>query len=105
MLAVNMAIVHQPRVDVRLHMLVWHLADRWGHVSREGVILRMRLTHSVLADLVAAQRPTVSTALADLARRGLVRGTDAGWILSGDPPSELLELQEVAVQPEDAETE
>jgi CRP/FNR family cyclic AMP-dependent transcriptional regulator len=29
-LAVNMAIVHQPRVDFRLQMLFWHLADRRG---------------------------------------------------------------------------
>jgi CRP/FNR family cyclic AMP-dependent transcriptional regulator len=29
-LAVTMATVHQPHVDVRLHMLFWHLADRWG---------------------------------------------------------------------------
>ena len=29
-LAVNMAIVHQARVDVRLHMLLWHLAGRSG---------------------------------------------------------------------------
>jgi len=31
-LVVNMAIVHHPRVDVRLHMTFWHLADHWGHV-------------------------------------------------------------------------
>jgi CRP/FNR family transcriptional regulator, cyclic AMP receptor protein len=29
-LTVNMAIVHQARVDIRLHMLMWHLAGRWG---------------------------------------------------------------------------
>jgi len=50
-LVVNMAIVHQARVDVRLHMLLWHLAGRWGRVKSEGTVLRMRLTHAVLADL------------------------------------------------------
>ena len=34
-LVVNMAIVHHPRVDVRLQMTFWHLADRWGRV-RDG---------------------------------------------------------------------
>lgn len=98
-LAVNMAIVHQPRVDLRLHMLFWHLADRWGRVRTDGVLLPIRLTHSVLADLVAARRPTVSTSLAELAKRGLIRPFDRGWLLAGGPPVELLELQSVAVAP------
>lgn len=85
-LAVNMAIVHQARVDVRLHMLFWHLAGRWGRVRSDGVIIPLRLTHAVLSDLVAARRPTVTSALSDLSRRGLVRAVRDGWLLSGDPP-------------------
>ncbi|MDQ6835938.1 MAG: Crp/Fnr family transcriptional regulator [Actinomycetota bacterium] len=85
-LAVNMAIVHQARVDVRLHMLFWHLAGRWGRVRRDGIIVPLRLTHAVLSDLVAARRPTVTSALSDLARRGIVRAVSDGWLLSGDPP-------------------
>jgi CRP/FNR family transcriptional regulator, cyclic AMP receptor protein len=96
-LAVNMAIVHQARVDVRLHMLFWQLAARWGRVRSGGVSLPLRLTHSVLADLAAAQRPTVTSALSELAKRGLVAQVDDGWLLSGNPPGELLEL--VAVPP------
>ncbi len=38
-LAVNMAIVHQARVDIRLHMLLWHLAGRWGRVRSEGTVV------------------------------------------------------------------
>ncbi|MBV9424975.1 MAG: Crp/Fnr family transcriptional regulator [Solirubrobacterales bacterium] len=91
-LAVNMAIVHQARVDVRLHMLLWHLAGRWGRVRSDGTVLPVRLTHSVLADLVAARRPTVTSALSDLSRRGLVRWEDDAWLLSGEPPGELLDL-------------
>ena len=72
-LAINMAIVHQARVNVRLRMLLWHLADRWGRVRSEGVVLPLRLTHAVLADLVAARRPTVTTALTQLARQGAVQ--------------------------------
>jgi len=91
-LAINMAIVHQPRVDVRLHMLLWHLAERWGTVSSRGVRLPLRLTHSVLAELVAARRPTVTSALSDLARRDLLRQEDDGWLLAGARPGELVEL-------------
>jgi hypothetical protein len=85
-LAVNMAIVHQARVDVRLHMLFWHLASRWGRVRSDGVFIPLRLTHAVLSDLVAARRPTVTSALSDLNRRGLVQAVREGWLLSGDPP-------------------
>jgi hypothetical protein len=98
-LAVNMAIVHQARVDVRLHMLFWHLAGRWGRVRSDGTLLPVRLTHSVLADLVAARRPTVTSALSDLSRRGLVRLADDGWLLAGDPPGELLDVSEIAFKP------
>jgi CRP/FNR family cyclic AMP-dependent transcriptional regulator len=88
-LAVNMAIVHQARVDVRLHMLLWHLAGRWGRVRSDGVVVPLRLTHTMLSDLVAARRPTVTSALSDLGRRGVVRVVEEGWLLSGEPPGEL----------------
>lgn len=88
-LSVNMAIVHQARVDVRLHMLLWHLAARWGRVRSDGTVLRLRLTHAILADLVAARRPTVTTALSELARRGLVRTDGETWVLSGEAPGDL----------------
>ncbi|HTX13560.1 MAG TPA: Crp/Fnr family transcriptional regulator [Solirubrobacteraceae bacterium] len=87
-LAVNMAIVHRPRVDIRLQLLFWHLADRWGRVRNGQTILPLRLSHSVLADLIAAQRPTVTTALADLASRGIVRPAPDGWLLLAPPPED-----------------
>ena len=85
-LAVNMAIVHQARVDLRLHLLFWHLAGRWGRVRSDGIVVPLRLTHAVLADLVAARRPTVTSALSDLSRRGLVTARADGWLLTGSPP-------------------
>jgi CRP/FNR family transcriptional regulator, cyclic AMP receptor protein len=91
-LALNMAIIHQARVEIRLHMLLWHLAARWGRVASEGIMLPLHLTHEVLADLVAARRPTVTSALSGLSRRGLVRSIERGWLLTGDPPGELYEL-------------
>jgi CRP/FNR family transcriptional regulator, cyclic AMP receptor protein len=91
-LVVNMAINHQARVDDRLHLLFWHFAGRWGRVRSDGVLLPLRLTHTVLADLVAARRPTVTSALSELARRGLVKSLDEGWLLLGEPPAELARL-------------
>lgn len=91
-LAINMAIVHQARVDVRVSMLLWHLATRWGKVCGDHVSVPLRLTHSVLADLVAARRPTVTSALGELSRQGSVRHGRDGWLLFGRPPGELLDL-------------
>lgn len=98
-LAMNMAIVHHARVHVRVHMLLWHLANRWGYVRADGVVLPLRLTHSVLADLAAARRPTVSKALALLAGQELVTPLSRGWLLSGEPPGELAELRATLLGP------
>ena len=46
-----------------------------------------------LAGIVGARRPTVSTALGALRTRGLVERTEDGWLLHGDPPTELHELR------------
>lgn len=88
-LAINMAIVHQPKVETRLHMLLWHLADRWGTVRSDGVLVPIKLTHTILSELLAARRPTVSAALGVLERNGLIGRTDGGWLLRAQPPSEL----------------
>ncbi len=87
--AVQLAIIHQARVDIRLHMLFWHLASRWGRVRTDATVLPLRLTHTVLADLVAARRPTVTSALSRLSRLGLVRFDGEVWVLTGGPPGEL----------------
>jgi CRP/FNR family transcriptional regulator, cyclic AMP receptor protein len=94
-LAMNMAIVHHARVEVRLHMLFWHLAARWGRVRSDATVLPLHLTHTLLADLVAARRPTVTSALSELARRGSVRFDGEVWVLTGGPPGELLDLAPV----------
>jgi CRP/FNR family transcriptional regulator, cyclic AMP receptor protein len=87
-LAVNMAIAHYQRTDRRLLLLLWHLADRWGRVTPEGIRLPLPVTHQLLADLVAARRPSVSSGLQRLAREGLVSRAGDGWVLHGEPPDE-----------------
>ena len=74
-------------MDRRLKALFWHLAERWGRVSGDGVIVPLALTHRILGQLVGARRPTVSTALSELAEREeLTRRPDGSWLLRGDPP-------------------
>jgi CRP/FNR family cyclic AMP-dependent transcriptional regulator len=89
-LAITMAVSNLRRVDARLLVLMWYLADRWGRVTPEGVVLPLRLTHETLARLVGAQRPSVTTALSQLEEEGrLHRTSDRAWRLEGDPPDSL----------------
>ena len=73
-------------VDRRLLTLFWHLAERWGRVTPAGVVVPVVVPHRVLAQLVGARRPTVSSALGQLADRGeVVRDRGGGWLLTGAP--------------------
>jgi hypothetical protein len=92
-LSVQLAICNMPRVESRLLLLLWHLADRWGRVTTDGVVLPLGLTHRTLACLVGARRPTVTTALKQLSgRRRLSRRADGSWVLHGERPDELGQL-------------
>jgi CRP-like cAMP-binding protein len=85
-LAVTQAISQLNRVDRRLLALFWHLAERWGRMTKDGVALPMTLSHRMLGQLIGARRPTVSTALSELAKDGEVRRRDDGtWLLVGAP--------------------
>ena len=86
------AISCQPRLEVRLVLLLWHLAARWGRVEPSGVRVCLPLTHRVLGRLVAAERPSVTHALARLARTGLVTGSTGDWHLQGTPQQHLAAL-------------
>ena len=89
-LAVALAIAHHQRVDDRLLLTLWHLAERWGRVTSEGTTLPLPLSHQRLADLVGAHRPSVTTAMGELVRAGAVsRREDSAWILHGTPPAQL----------------
>jgi CRP/FNR family transcriptional regulator, cyclic AMP receptor protein len=88
-LVATMAIVQQPKLDIRLWLLFWELADRYGRVRRDGVHLDLPLTHEVLSHLAAARRPSVSGALSRLAADGKVRRDGRGWVLAGQAPADL----------------
>jgi CRP/FNR family cyclic AMP-dependent transcriptional regulator len=92
-LSFHLAVCHIVGVEVRLLIVLWHFADRWGHVTPTGVMLPLPLSHGLLAGIVGARRPTVSTALGALREQGLVERTEDGWSLRGAPPLELHELR------------
>jgi CRP/FNR family transcriptional regulator, cyclic AMP receptor protein len=85
-LSLMQAISQLNGVDRRLLTLFWHLAERWGRVTPAGVVVPVAVPHRVLAQLVGARRPTVSSALGQLTDRGeLAREPDGGWLLKGAP--------------------
>lgn len=92
-LAMQAAINSLPRTEDRVELTLWHLAYRFGKVTSDGFKLQLRLTHSQLSDMVAAQRPSVSVALARLTDAGrLQRRERDEWLLCGPPPAMLSSL-------------
>lgn len=84
-LAFQLTLGQVKKVESRLLLLMWQLAERWGRVSTEGITVPVALTHETLAMLVGAQRPTVTTALGRLSRKAELERTDDGWLLRGEP--------------------
>jgi CRP/FNR family cyclic AMP-dependent transcriptional regulator len=86
-LSIALALGRLPRVEDRVHRLLWHLADRRGRVTSDGVVVPLPVTQEQLGRLVGARRPTVSLALRGLRERGLVRRRDDDeWLLAHEPP-------------------
>jgi CRP/FNR family transcriptional regulator, cyclic AMP receptor protein len=87
-LALQLALAKLRRVDDRLMLFFWHMADRSGRVRPDGVHVPLPVTHDVLAQLIGVQRPTVTSALRRLTDAGLVhRQPDKTWLLRPQPPA------------------
>lgn len=91
-LDVMRAISSQPRLEVRLVLLLWHLAARWGRVEPTGFRLDLPLTHKLLGQLIAAERPSISHALRRLSQAGIVTGSAGAWHLQGSVEEHLQSL-------------
>ena len=92
-MSIHQALLQLSPVETRLLVLFWHLAERWGHVTPDGITVRLRISHEVLGQLVGCRRASVTTALRHIDASGLiVRRTDGTWLLRGAPPDELAEI-------------
>ncbi len=78
----QVAIARVPRLEERVLLLFWGLAERWGSMTPGGMLLPIRLTHEAIAALTAASRPPVSSALSQLSRDGQLCRTREGWRLT-----------------------
>ena len=89
-LATTSAIAQLNAVDRRLLALFWHLADDWGRMTSDGIVIPLTLSHRLLGELIGARRPTVSTPPAKLSDAGkLVRRSDDSWLLADQPDTTL----------------
>lgn len=95
--ALQLAIARLPRADERLLLLFWQMAQLLGRVTPEGIRIPIALTHGTIAALVAASRPPVSAALAQLARDGLVWRAGDSWLVA--PRVETLVADLAAASP------
>lgn len=83
--AALLAISHVPRLEPRLLALLWHLADRFGHVEAPGVAMPLRLTHENLGCMVGGRRPSVSRSMNRLmAGEFLAPRPGGGWWMRGE---------------------
>ncbi len=92
-MSIHAALLQLSPVETRLLVLFWHLAERWGRVTSAGVVLRIRLSHALLGQLVGCQRASITTALQRVYASGeVMRRSDGSWLLLGAPPDELAQI-------------
>jgi CRP/FNR family cyclic AMP-dependent transcriptional regulator len=97
-LVLQLVIAEQPRVEDRLVALFWLLSERYGHVSSDGVVIGLKLTHEALGRLIGAQRPTVTLALKALRTGGaLERLPDGRWLLAQQPDDAVVAAAQLPV--------
>ena len=89
-LALQDAITNLKHVETRLLVQFSQLAERFGRVGPSTIAIPVPLTHEMLAKLVGAARPSVTTGLGRLSERGFLTRDDAGtWQLHHDAAAAL----------------
>jgi CRP/FNR family cyclic AMP-dependent transcriptional regulator len=46
-MSIHQALLQLSPIETRLLVLFWYLAERWGHVTPDGITLRLRISHEV----------------------------------------------------------
>lgn len=89
------------RLEIRILLTLWQLADRWGRVGSGGVVVELpRLTHEMIGRMIAARRPSVTSGIGHLRELGLIEtGPNGRWVLHGDPVDVLREVRERIPEP------
>jgi CRP/FNR family transcriptional regulator, cyclic AMP receptor protein len=78
----QLVIVQSQSVETRILVTLNYLAERWGIMTRDGIVLPEFLSHGTLALLLGARRPSVTSAMVRLSGRGEVeRRPDGRWLI------------------------
>ncbi len=78
----QLVIVQSQSVETRILVTLNYLAERWGIMTRDGIVLPDFLSHGTLALLLGARRPSVTSAMVRLSGRGEVeRRADGRWLI------------------------
>jgi CRP-like cAMP-binding protein len=89
-LILQACILSLPRVEDRLELMLWRLAEQFGTMTREGLAVQLPFTHRQLAEMVGARRPTISGAVKSLAAEGRIRQPGRRqWLLPRDQLARL----------------
>jgi CRP/FNR family transcriptional regulator, cyclic AMP receptor protein len=99
LLSIRLAILELRHVDLRVLLLLWHLADRWGRVGPEGVRLDLNLTHDLIARMVGAHRTSVTLALRKLSDEGRITREGRRWVLLGTRPPKVQDTARAVATP------
>jgi CRP-like cAMP-binding protein len=67
------SILSRPRVHERVELMLWLLADQFGSVTPEGLLVRLPFTHTQLGEIVGAKRSTVTLAIRHLVAEDRLR--------------------------------
>ena len=68
-------------VEVRLAKTFLSLAEEFGAVQPDGLLINLKMTHNDLANLIASTRETVSSVLKEFRTKGLIECRDHFFIL------------------------
>jgi CRP/FNR family transcriptional regulator, cyclic AMP receptor protein len=81
--SMHLAMLHEPRAEDRVIALFADLAERFGHVTADGILIDLPLSHEIIGRLIGSRRPTVTIALQQLAADGVLeRLEDNRWKLA-----------------------
>lgn len=79
----HLAMLHLPRAADRILALFVDLAERFGRVTPNGIVIRLPLSHQLIGQLTGSRRPTTTLALQHLDDDGLLnRLGDGSWRLT-----------------------
>lgn len=83
------SLAHLPRASDRLLGILWLLAERWGRVRGDGVLLPLALTHRTLGHLAGIHRQSATEALRRLEEDRCVLRSRDRLVLCGRAPDFL----------------